>query len=99
MAQIEITNEVTESFMMKNGLKQEDRMPSPISFNILVYYHTIVFNYRFYCHVQTNILGRSRMAVNNAYRVVEKQVAIVGLNINNDKTNAVIQTREQLRIK
>jgi hypothetical protein len=39
------------------------------------------------------------MAVNNAYRVVEKQVTIAGLNINNDKTNAVIQTGEQLRDK
>jgi sorting nexin-29 len=46
-----------------------------------------------------NILGRSRAAINEAHTALENQAKTVGLNINTDKTNAVVQTRKQCRDK
>jgi hypothetical protein len=93
---------------VKNGLKQGYWL-APILFNVSLQYiirkqsltedSTVM-----YTSVQVmgyaddiNILGRSRMAVNEACTALENQATIAGLNIDSEKTKAVIKTKKQLR--
>jgi hypothetical protein len=105
-AQIRIQNELMDSFQVKNGLKQGDGL-APLLFNLTVEYiirklllttDSIVI-YRS-LHVtgyadNVNILGRSRMAVNEVYTAPENKAKTVGLNINTVNTKAAVQTRKQ----
>ena len=46
-----------------------------------------------------NVLGRSRMSVNEVRKALENQTVAMGLNTNTDETKAVIQTRKEMRGK
>jgi hypothetical protein len=105
--QIRIKNELTESFQVKNGLKKGDGL-APVLFNLTLEYiirklllttdSTVMYR-----SVQVmgyaddiNILGRSRMAVNEAYTALKNQAKTVGLNINTDNIKALVQTTDWL---
>jgi hypothetical protein len=109
-AQIRIQNELTESFQVKNGLKQGDRL-APILFNLTLEYiirklalttdATVMYRSVKVMGYADDviILGRYRAAVNEAYTALENHAKTVGLNINTDKTKAVVQTKKQWRDK
>jgi Reverse transcriptase (RNA-dependent DNA polymerase). len=46
-----------------------------------------------------NVLARSRMALNEVHTALENEAINLGLNINTQKTKAIVQKRKQMKKK
>jgi sorting nexin-29 len=101
---VKIGTIMTDGFQVGNGLKQGDGL-APNLFNIALEYvirqlSVQVTSTIFYKSVQIigyaddiNIMGRTKRAVSEVYGELKERAKEVGLNINVEKTKAMVQSR------
>jgi hypothetical protein len=105
-AQVKVQTELTDTFEIRQGLKQGDGL-APMLFNLalecvirklpadangtLEYKINQVVGYA----DDICLLGRSARSVNEVYEALKATAEKIGLNINVNKTKAVLQTRKQ----
>ena len=101
---IKIGTLMTDGFKVGNGLKQGDGL-APNLFNIALEYvirqlSVHVTSTIFYKSVQLigyaddiNIMGRTKRAISEVYGELKEKAKEVGLNINVEKTKAMVQSR------
>jgi hypothetical protein len=107
-AQMKVQTELTDTFEIRQGLKQDDGLV-PVLFNLAMQYvirklpadanGTLEYKMNQVVGYSDDIclLGRSARAVNEVYKELKITAEKIGLNINVNKTKAVLQTRTQSR--
>jgi sorting nexin-29 len=107
-AQVKVQTELTDTFEIRQGLKQGDGW-APMLFNLALEYvirkppadanGTLEYKMNQLVGYADDIclLGRSARSVNEVYEGMKITAKKIGLNINVSKTKAVLQTRTQSR--